>query len=350
MDVLHLVVLQNGWRSWLTAIGIAALVWLIMQGIRRHLGKRLRKLAQRTGRPAIELSAKLVDEMRGYVFLIVAIYLGIMALTLPAIVMLWAKTTMLIFIFIQLAIWGSLLIGFGVRRYAESRGDEGEVATVQGLSFVARLALYALLLILALDQIPGVEMNALLASLGIGGIAVALAVQNILGDLFASLSIALDQPFMVGDFISVDGLSGRVEHVGLKTTRVRSLSGEELIFSNSDLLQSRIRNYKSMEQRRVAFTVSVSCDTPPDLLREIPTILEEIIGAQEQVRFERAHFASFGDFSFDFAVVYHMLKADYGLYMDTQQAVNLGILERFAERGIEMPYPTQVVKLERPQA
>lgn len=350
MDVLHLVILQNGWRSWLSAVGIAVLVWLIMQGIKRYVGNRLRGLAQRTERPAIELSVQLIDGMRCYVLLIVATYLGIMVLTLPTIAMLWARTIMLSFVLVQLAIWGSLLIAFGVRRYAESRGDEGGVAALQGLSFVARLALYALLLVLALDQIPGIEADALLASLGIGGIAVALAVQNILGDLFASLSIALDKPFVVGDFINVDGMSGRVEHVGLKTTRVRSLSGEELIFANSDLLQSRIRNYKSMEQRRVAFTVSVSCDTSPDLLREIPVILEEVISAQEQVRFDRAHFASFGDFTFDFAVVYYMLKSNYGLYMDTQQAVNLGILERFNARGIEMPYPTQVVKLERPRA
>ncbi len=348
MDIVQLLLIQNQWRSWLLAGGAAVLLWVVMQGAKRLLVSRLEDVAERTERPAVPLIAGLLQRTLGVVLAVVSLYAGSQLLALPDIVGLWSRTILMLFVLLQLGVWGSRLIGYGVARYAESRAESSdEVTTLQGLSFVARVGLYAVLIVLALDNIPGVKVDTLLASLGIGGIAVALAVQNILGDLFASLSIALDKPFTVGDFINVDGMTGSVEHIGLKTTRVRSLSGEELVFSNSDLLSSRIRNYKSMQERRVAFTLGVSCETRPELLREIPGIIEEIIAAQPEVRFERAHFSGFGDFTFDFDIVYHMLDADFGLYMDTRQAINLSILERFAERGIEMPYPTQAIRLEQ---
>jgi small-conductance mechanosensitive channel len=170
-----------------------------------------------------------------------------------------------------------------------------------------------------------------------------LAVQNVLGDLFASLSIVLDEPFVIGDFITVEEYMGTVEHIGLKTTRVRSLTGEQLVFSNSDLLDSRIRNYGRMADRRVSFTLGVACETPYEKLVEIPAIVQEIVEAQPQTRFGRAHFESYGDFSLDYEIVYYMLTSDYDVFMDTQQAINLQILRRFAEEGIQLPYPTQTV-------
>jgi len=187
----------------------------------------------------------------------------------------------------------------------------------------------------------GVDITALVAGLGIGGIAVALAAQNVLGDLFASLSIVLDKPFVVGDFLNVDDFLGSVEHVGLKTTRLRSLSGEQLVFSNNDLLNSRIRNYGRMFERRVVFSLGVTYETPPEKLRGIPTIIREAVEAKDKVRFDRAHFQKYGDFALVFEVVYYVLSSDYTLCMDIQQSVNLRIYERFAEEGIEFAYPTQ---------
>ena len=220
---------------------------------------------------------------------------------------------------------------------------------MNALSFIARLVLWATILLLILDNL-GVDITALVAGLGIGGVAIALAVQNILGDLFASLSIVLDKPFVLGDFVIVGDLMGSVENIGIKTTRVRSLSGEQLVFSNNDLLTSRIRNFGRMQERRVVFKLGVTYQTPAEKLEGIPGIIREAIEARDKTRFDRSHFASYGDFSLDFETVYYVLSADYNLYMDIQQAINLAIFRRFADEGIEFAYPTQTLFLEKEQA
>jgi len=189
------------------------------------------------------------------------------------------------------------------------------------------------------------------AGFGIGGVAVALAVQSVLGDLFASLSIILDKPFVVGDFIVVDNLRGTVERVGVKTTRLRSLDGELLVFSNGDLLKSRIRNFRRMYDRRVEFTLGVTYRTPLEKLRRIPQWLREIIAAQPRTRFDRAHFKQYGDSALVFEIVYYVLDRDYNLYMDIHQAINLAICEHFGREGIEFAFPTRTVYLtEEPAA
>jgi small-conductance mechanosensitive channel len=192
----------------------------------------------------------------------------------------------------------------------------------------------------------GVDISALVAGLGIGGIAVALAVQSILGDLLASLSILLDKPFVIGDYLSVDDLGGTVESIGLNSTRLTSLTGEQLVFSNKDLLQSRIRNFGRMEERRVLFRIGVVYGTPPEVVEKIPGMLRSAIESHELTRFERSHFKEFGDSALIFETVYFMTVPDYGTYMDVQQAVNLDMLRRFAAQGIEFAYPTQHLYLE----
>lgn len=195
-----------------------------------------------------------------------------------------------------------------------------------------------------LDQL-NFNITALVAGLGVGGVAVALAVQNILGDLFASLSIVLDKPFVVGDFIVVDNLRGTVERVGIKTTRVRSLDGELMVFSNTDLLKSRIRNFKRMSDRRVEFTLGVTYGTPLDKLRRIPQWLREIVKAQPKTRFDRAHFKQYGEWALVFEVVYYVLDSDYSVYMDVQQAINLALFERLEREGVEFAEPTHTVRV-----
>jgi small-conductance mechanosensitive channel len=190
-----------------------------------------------------------------------------------------------------------------------------------------------------------VKITTLVASLGIGGIAVAMALQNILGDIFASLSILLDKPFVVGDFIIVETHMGTVEYIGLKTTRIRSLSGEQLVFSNSDLLKSRIRNYKRMAERRVVFSIGVVYQTDHDTLKKIPDLIRKIIEDQDQVRFDRSHFQGYGEFSLNFETVYYVLSPDYNRYMDVQQAINLAIFRQFETLNIGFAYPTQTVFL-----
>jgi small-conductance mechanosensitive channel len=256
------------------------------------------------------------------------------------------RAVLVIGILLQAGFWGMGLTNYVVQRWRRQQimHDPGMATAVGALGFIAKLGLWAVLSITALANM-GVDITAFVASLGIGGIAVALALQNVLGDLFASLSIVLDKPFVIGDFVVVDDLQGTVEHVGLKTTRIRSLSGEQIVFSNSDLLSSRVRNFKRMQERRIVFPVGVTYDTPASKLRAIPGIIEEAVGAQERARFDRSHFKAFGDFSLDFETVYYVTVPDYAAYMDVQQEVNLALVDAFSQDGIEFAFPTQTLHL-----
>ena len=191
------------------------------------------------------------------------------------------------------------------------------------------------------------KFNSLIASLGIGGIAVALAVQNTLGDLFASLSIALDKPFKIGDRIEIGEITGTVERIGLKTTRIRSINGEEIVFSNSDLLNSRINNFQSMERRRVQFSFGIANETPYGKIKEIPSFIQKIIDSQDQATFDRANFTEIGDFSLIFEVVYFVEGQEIKLFKNIQQSINLSIIQKFEEEDISMPYPTQTVLMKK---
>jgi small-conductance mechanosensitive channel len=215
---------------------------------------------------------------------------------------------------------------------------------MKALIFVIRLVLWSVVALLVLDNL-GVDITALVAGLGVGGIAVALAVQNVLGDLFASLSIVLDKPFVNGDFIAIGDLVGNVEHVGLKTTRVRSLSGEQLVFSNADLLSSRIKNFGRMNERRIAFSIGVTYDTPRETLRQIPEMIKRAVESEDEARFDRSHFKEFGDSALMFETVYYVLVPDYAKYMDVQQAINLSIHEQFEASRIEFAFPTQTLHI-----
>jgi small-conductance mechanosensitive channel len=191
-----------------------------------------------------------------------------------------------------------------------------------------------------------VNITALVASLGVGGVAVALAVQNVLGDLFASLSIAVDKPFEVGDFITLGAVAGSVEQVGLKTTRIRALGGEQVIISNTELLKQTINNYKRMQERRVVFKFGLShATTTPDQAEAVPALVRQAITAQQHTRFDRAHLVAFGDSTLDFEVVYFVLSADYNLYMDIQQRINLALLREFQRLGVALAFPTRTVHM-----
>jgi len=228
--------------------------------------------------------------------------------------------------------------------HARSLNAEEDLSSLGVLRFLAQLVVWTVVVLVGLSNL-GVNVNGLVASLGIGGVAVALAAQNILGDLFASLSIVLDKPFRVGDFIIVDDFLGNVRSIGMKTTRVKSLGGEEIVFSNSGLLSSRIRNYKLMEERRVLFRFGVLYSTPVEKLKEIPRICREAVEQHDDLRFDRAHFASFGASSLDFEVVYWVLSSDYNRFMDRQQDINLYLFERLQARGMEFAFPTQTIHI-----
>lgn len=256
------------------------------------------------------------------------------------------KAAVVVMLAIQIARFVPVFVDWALARIAKRSAGEGHhqsvAETLVGLRWAILGIVYSLVLLLALQNL-GIDITALIAGLGIGGIAVALAAQSILGDLFASLTIALDKPFVVGDFIITGNEMGAIEHIGLKTTRVRSLSGEQLVFSNSDLLSSRIRNYKRMSERRVVFNFGVVYSTPPDQLERIPGTVRKIIEGNPNLRFDRCHFAKFGGSSLDFEAVYYIKSPDYNAHMDALQSINLAIAREFGREGIDFAFPSQTV-------
>ncbi len=243
-----------------------------------------------------------------------------------------------------------MLIEYLLKDYWQKKApDASRISTVNALLPAIRVVVWGIGLVFLLDNL-GFEISAVIAGLGIGGVAIALASQAVLGDMFNYFAILFDKPFEVGDFIIVGDFLGSIEHIGIKTTRLRSLGGEQLVFSNTDLTSTRIRNYKRMQKRRVLFRLGVIYQTAVSQMKEIPDIIKGIIENTEGTTFERAHFASFGDFSLVIEVVYYVLSPDYNVYMDTQQKINYDIMEEFEKRGLEFAYPTQTIFLEKPNA
>jgi small-conductance mechanosensitive channel len=349
MSFLNHVLYGNAIQTWLIAVGIMALTVIVLQVVKSFSKNRLVSLIEKSSTEIDDFFLPLLRQTRLFFFIILGIYLGSLVLTLPEGDGEFLLKALRVAFFLQLGFWGMGLIAFYVNRGVSGRldEDEGETATtIDAFGLVAKIVLWVLVGLLILDNL-GVEVNSLIASLGIGGIAVALAVQNVLSDLFASLSIAMDKPFAIGDFIVVDDLAGTVEDIGLKSTRVRSLSGEELVFSNSDLLNSRIRNYKRLQERRIVFSFGVSYDTPHETLQRIPSLVEDVISPLEHVRFDRAHLQEMGDFALLYEVVYFVEQPEYDVYMDVQEAIILALQRRFNEENIELPYPTQRVLFDR---
>ena len=227
--------------------------------------------------------------------------------------------------------------------------DLSKQQAIKVISNVIKILAWALAVIIILDNF-GIKISALMTGLGIGGVAVALASQAVLGDVFNYFTIFFDRPFALGDFIIVGDYLGTVEHIGIKTTRLRSLSGEQLIFSNSDLTNSRVRNYKRMEQRRILFQFRVTYDTPIEILDEIPTIVRRIIEKFDGTVFDRAHFSQFGEFALIFEVVYYVLSGNYNHYMDVQHRINIELMREFKARNISFAYPTQKILVHQQQA
>jgi small-conductance mechanosensitive channel len=347
-ELLDFRFMENTGEQWLLAVGIAVVFYVVFFIIKPVVRARLSRLAKRTETHWDDAVLDLLANTKSLALLIFALFFGSMALTLTDKVRTIIVSVTLIALILQAGLWASQLLQYWLKRAMDERRkkDPGSVAALNVSSWVGRLIIWSIVLLLILDNL-GINITALVAGLGVGGIAVALAVQNILGDLFASLSIVLDKPFAVGDFIIIDDYLGSVENVGLKTTRLRSLSGEQLVMSNADLLSSRIRNYGRMYERRIVFNLGVTYQTPREKLKKIPGIIREAVETQDKTRFDRSHFKAYGDFALDFETVYYVLEPDYNVYMDIQQSVNLAIHERFEQETIEFAYPTQTVYVER---
>ncbi len=327
---------------WLLAAAIAAAAFLAALVLKRVVLGRVARMAGAgaSGLGVEDFGVDLLRQTRSLLLFFPALYLGSLALDAFPISQHLLRSAAIVAILLQLAFWLSIGIDVWVAGYRRRRlpTDAAAATTVWVLRFAGKLALWSLLLLLALDNL-GVNVTALVTGLGVGGVAVALAVQNILGDLFASLSIVIDKPFVLGDSITAGDVSGVVESIGLKTTRLRSPTGEQVVCANGELLKSRIHNFQRMAERRVTLAFGVALDTPAAAAAEIPALVRQIVEALPTVRFERAHLKTLGAATLDFEATYVVLTADFATYMDRQQAVNLALLAALAERGIELGRP-----------
>lgn len=347
-DFLNGVFLGNTVKVWLRAVVLTVALFAALWTIKRFWCSRLNRAVDRGAGKAARLLLTIVRRTSVLFLAAVSVYAGSLLLHLPHATRVVLEKLGLLALLLQAGSWAAagLSFWFGERIKAREKEDASSAATMKLLNYLVRTVIWALVLLLALDNL-GVHVTTLIAGLGIGGIAVGLAVQNILSDLLAFISITLDKPFVPGDFIVVDEFMGTVEHIGVKTTRVRSLFGEQLVFGNNDLLKSRIRNYERMTERRSVFTLGVAYETSPEKLEAIPGLVREVIEKTAGVRFDRAHLKEIGPSSLIYEVVYWVLNPDYNTYMDVQQAINLDIFRRFQEEGISFAYPTQRVLLER---
>lgn len=302
-----------------------------------------------TGKTKTEIDDVVAEgfkQTKQWFLIIAALYIGFQFLPKGYKYYAYADKTFFIALMIQVVIWGNKIISVGLEKIVLSRSKKNPAAasSLSLLNFVFKIIFFALAILFTLTNM-GIKVTPIVAGLGVTGVAVALAVQNILGDLFSSLSIVLDKPFVVGDFVVLESWQGTVEKIGLKSTRIRSLSGEQIVLANSDLLQSRIRNYKRMVERRVPLTFNLTYNTTPAKINEGLKIIEEIIKKEKLSRFDRAHLGKLGTDSLELEVVYWVLSAEFNIHMDVQQRILLAIYESFKKSEIEFAFPAYTVYL-----
>ncbi len=322
---------------------ILLFVFKVFQGL---VLMKLKKMAQKTKTDIDDTFISIIKTIKPPFYIFVSFYLAIRSLTIPSLIQQIIDIILIFWLVWQAVLAVQIVLDYAFRKGIGKEEDPGTKSALRMLNAIAKGVLWALGGLFILSNL-GVNITSLIAGLGIGGIAIALAIQNILSDLFSSFAIYFDKPFVVGDFIIVGKEMGTVEKVGIKTTRLRALQGEEVVISNKELTSVRIQNFKRMEDRRTVFNIGVTYQTPTEKIKKIPGIIKDIVESVEKTRFDRVHFNKFGDSALLFEVVYYTLSSDYSVYMDVLQEVNLKIKEKFEEEEIEMAYPTQTVYIEK---
>jgi small-conductance mechanosensitive channel len=346
----HTLILGNPLVDWLYALGLGLLTFAALLFIRRLVTAQARRYSTGAELPrGVRLVSTLVARTQIFPLLALSLIVGSKYLDLGRSAERVTTIVIVTMIALQVGIWLSTAVAFYLQEQRLHSRDKNAQTVTTLLQFIANVVIWSLVLLGALSNL-GINVTALVTGLGITGIAVALAVQNILGDLLASVSIALDKPFEIGDFVNLDGgFMGTVEAIGIKSTRLRALSGEQIVVPNSEIVKARIRNMGRMRERRAVFGFGVTYDTPREQLEAIPEIVRSALAelGQGKTRFDRAHFTAFGDSALNFEVVYFVNVPDYNVYMDIQQAVNLRLMQDFEARGIRFAFPTQTLVLER---
>ncbi|MEP6547901.1 MAG: mechanosensitive ion channel family protein [Gammaproteobacteria bacterium] len=346
IDMAERLLLGNSPWDWLVAGMVAIAVWAGLWIMRRLIASHYQKSSAAQHRLPIRMIGYLIGNTKQFLFFAIALYAAEASLALPQRIHNVVSNIVLVLILVQVGLWA----GRAVRFYSETKelergADRLFAGSLDIINFVARTLIWSLVILVALDNL-GINITALLTGLGVGGVAVALALQNVLGDLFASLSIALDKPFVAGDSLVIDTFTGRVEHIGIKTTRLRSESGEQIIISNADMLKSRVRNFGRMQEQRTLVAIRVSYGTPAEKLRSIPKMLENIVREQTNARFERCHLKTLGESALHFELSYFVQQPSVNPLLDLQQAVNFSIIDEFQRLGVQFAYPTQLVMLD----
>jgi small-conductance mechanosensitive channel len=350
-DLLHRIgldperlVLGNPVSDWGFALGLSVATFLALLFAHRRISAGARRFAGRELPQGVRLLLTLQRRTKIFALFAVSLLAGSKYLELGHRAERLTTGVLVVLVAVQVGLWASAVVRFYLAEHAAASGNQKSHAMVTIVQFVANVAIWALVLLLALDNL-GLQVHTLLAGLGIGGIAVALAVQNVLGDLFASVSIALDKPFEIGDALTLDpGYSGTVEAIGIKSTRLRSISGEQIVIANAELVKARIRNYGRLAERRSVFRFALAPGTGVADLAAVPEIVRAAVAAQPRARFERAHFVALSPGALEFEAAFVVASADYTLFLDAQQAVNLTICAELERRGVELAAPPTLAR------
>lgn len=343
---LNITLLGNTVLAYFISLAILIIVFIIVIIFHKIFIKRLKKAAVKTDNVLDDKIIKLIDKNLLPLLYFGAFYLSMLNLKYPPVIS-------QILNIIGIGLLAILLIRFSItilryileNYFIKKEDDPAKAATIKALFPIINIVLWGIGIIFLLDNM-GFNITAVVTGLGIGGVAIALAAQSVLGDLFSYFCILFDRPFVIGDFIIIKDFLGVIEHIGIKTTRIRSLSGEILVFSNTELTGTPIRNFKHMQKRRVVFKFGVTYETKNEQLNKIPVICKNIIEKIDIAQFDRAHFNNFGNFSLDYEVVYYLGTPDYNIYMDTQQTINLQLKEELSVIGVDFAYPTQMLYVE----
>ncbi|MDP4007035.1 MAG: mechanosensitive ion channel family protein [bacterium] len=344
-EFLNFSFFSNTFEAYISALVAGLAVWFGLWAFRVLVIRQMRKFASRTKTDIDDLVVEILRSFNLPFYLLLAVGAGAQFILWPPLVSKfgsWIVIVVLVYAAIRAL---TRLVDYFFSRVAKKRLVEDadfDPSAVRLLSKATRFAVWAVALLLVVQNL-GFDITALVAGLGIGGIAIAFALQNILSDIFSSFSLYFDKPFSTGDFIIVGNDMGTVKHIGIKSTRLQTLQGQELVIPNKDLTGSRVNNYRKLEKRRVVFSFGVMYETKAEKLRAIPAIVKEVVDGIDLAELDRAHFKEFGDFSLNYEVVYYANTTQYNQYMDMQQEINLQVKERLEKEGIEFAYPTQTV-------
>lgn len=343
MTVMKYTFLGNTVFDYLMTLVIFVVMIAVMRIFKFVILNRIKKLALKTKTDLDDMFIEAIERVFSKPFyVLVSLYVSLRYLVVSEGFQIYLHYFLILISTYYGIKFVSTFVDYGTKKFMERGGEKKvDASALKLMNSAAKALLWMIAALLILSNL-GYNINTLIAGVGVGGIAIAFALQNILADVFASFSIHFDKPFETGDFIETGTDSGTVKSIGIKSTRLTTPKGDELVISNRELTESRVHNYKKMEKRRITFTLGVEYGTPAEKLRKIPKIMKDIINGLK-LEVERVHFKEFGSSELKFEIVYYLPSNDYMVYMDKQQEINLKIKEAFDKEKISFAFPTQTI-------